>query len=55
MKNLNKIWITGSNGMVGKAIIKNLASKKKYTILKTTRKDFDQTNQMETAKWIKKK
>ena len=49
----NKIWITG-NGMVGKALVKNLSKDKKYEILTTTKKKLDQTNQKITDNWIKK-
>lgn len=49
---MNKIWITG-NGMVGKALAKNLANNKNYELLFTTKTELDQTNQEKTNKWIK--
>jgi nucleoside-diphosphate-sugar epimerase len=35
MKN-NKIWITGSNGMVGQALNRSLVKKNNYEVIKTT-------------------
>tara|TARA_B100001989_G_C24545991_1_gene470808 strand:+ start:523 stop:1452 length:930 start_codon:yes stop_codon:yes gene_type:complete len=49
-----KIWITGANGMVGRALVKKVEKNKKYEVLKTSRKNFDQTNQQKTENWIKK-
>lgn len=49
-----KIWITGSLGMVGQSLIKRLEKEKNYQILKTSRKIFDQTNQLKTVNWVKK-
>jgi GDP-L-fucose synthase len=48
----NKIWITGSNGMVGQALNRSLVKKNNYEVIKTTRKNFDQTNQNKTKNWI---
>jgi dTDP-4-dehydrorhamnose reductase len=45
MKNKNKIWITGSNGMVGQAIKRFISKSQSYNILESTKEDFDQTNQ----------
>ena len=53
MKMKNKVWITG-NGMVGKALAKNLANNKKYELLSTTKTELDQTNQEKTHDWVKK-
>ena len=47
-----KVWITGANGMVGQSLSRNLMHKINYDVLKTTRKDFDQTNQLKTKNWI---
>ena len=49
---MNKIWITG-NGMVGKALAKNLANNQNYKLLFTTKSELDQTDQEKTDKWIK--
>jgi len=54
MMKKNKIWITGSNGMVGQALIRNLSENKNYNILKTSRKNLDQTNQLKTNNWVTK-
>jgi len=48
----NKIWITGSNGMVGQALSRYLMQKNNYEVIKTTRRNFDQTNQNKTKNWI---
>ena len=48
----NKIWITGSNGLVGSTLINVISSNDKYEVLKTSRKDFDQTEQSEVRKWV---
>tara|TARA_B110000240_G_scaffold32688_1_gene35322 strand:+ start:1090 stop:2031 length:942 start_codon:yes stop_codon:yes gene_type:complete len=52
MMKKNKIWITGSNGMVGQALNRSLVKKNNYEVIKTTRKNFDQTNQNKTKNWI---
>tara|TARA_Y100000992_G_scaffold295549_1_gene256602 strand:+ start:335 stop:1258 length:924 start_codon:yes stop_codon:yes gene_type:complete len=49
----DKIWITG-DGMVGKALVKTLSNEKKYEVIVTNRKNFDQTSQKKTDEWIKK-
>ena len=54
MTKQKRLWVTGANGMVGQAIIRNLSLNKKYHVLPTTRKNFDQTNQLDTLKWVKK-
>ena len=54
MKNKNKVWITGINGMVGQALKRSISKSKSYNVLESSRKDFDQTNQYETTKWLKK-
>ena len=54
MKKKNKIWITGVNGMVGQALNRILMKNTNYDVLKTTRKNLDQTNQNKTQKWIAK-
>jgi GDP-L-fucose synthase len=54
MKNKNKIWITGSNGMVGQAIKRFISKSQSYNILESTKEDFDQTNQYETKRWLEK-
>ena len=54
MKSKNKVWITGINGMVGQALKRSISKSKSYNILESSRKDFDQTNQYETTKWLKK-
>tara|TARA_Y100000389_G_scaffold203929_1_gene254148 strand:- start:3451 stop:4377 length:927 start_codon:yes stop_codon:yes gene_type:complete len=51
MKMKNKVWITG-NGMVGKALAKNLVSNRDYDLLSTTKSELDQTNQEKTDAWI---
>ena len=38
--------------MVGQSLSRNLMHKINYDVLKTTRKDFDQTNQLKTKNWI---
>jgi GDP-L-fucose synthase len=50
---LDKIYIAGQEGMLGKAII-NLFRKKKLNIISCTRSDLDLTNQEEVLKWFKK-
>ena len=52
--NKKKIWITGAQGMVGQSIDRFLLKTKKYLVLKTSRKDFDQSNQVKTKNWIVK-
>ncbi len=54
MKSKNKVWITGIKGMVGQALKRSISKSKSYNILESSRKDFDQTNQYETTKWLKK-
>ena len=48
----DKIWITGANGMVGKSLANNIRKQKEYTLIETTRSDFDQTNQEALDKWF---
>ena len=51
-----KIYVAGSNGMVGSAICRLLEkrgfSKKKRTLLKTSRYDLDLTDQINVKKWF---
>ena len=47
-----KIWITGHNGMVGRALLKKL-KKMKYKILHVDRKKLDLRIQSDVDKWIK--
>jgi len=49
-----KLWVTGANGMVGQAILRKCSKDKKYEVLATTKNDFDQTNQLNTFKWLDK-
>jgi GDP-L-fucose synthase len=51
MKMKNKVWITG-NGMVGKALAKNLVNNRDYDLLSTTKSELDQTNQEKTDNWV---
>ena len=48
-----KIWIAGHNGMVGKAILRNL-KKKNLEIITVEKESLDLTNQSETFNWIRK-
>ncbi len=48
----NKVWITGSNGMVGKSLLNHLSNNSEYSLVKTTRNDFDQTNQKAVNNWF---
>ena len=48
-----KIWVAGHNGMVGKAILKNL-TRNNLKVITVDKKSLDLTNQSETFKWIKK-
>lgn len=48
------IWVTGPNGMVGKAVIKELKGKCKK-ILYTSKKKLNLTNQTRVNNWIEKK
>ena len=48
----NRLWITGSNGLVGSSLVRVIADNNHYEILKTSRKDFDQTQQSEVKKWV---
>ena len=51
--NLNKkIWIAGHNGMVGRAIMKKLLSRK-LNVLTVDKSDLDLTNQNQTFNWVK--
>ena len=40
--------------MVGQALKRSISKSKSYNVLESSRKDFDQTNQYETTKWLKK-
>ncbi len=48
----NKIWITGANGMVGKSLSNTLRNNSKYELLRTTKNDFDQTDQEALYRWF---
>lgn len=48
-----KIWIPGSAGMLGQAILKNI-DKKKYEVFKTTRKQINLFNKTKIENFIKK-
>ena len=48
-----KIWITGHKGMLGSAILKNI-NKKKYQVLKVTKKQLDLINQKHVLNWCSK-
>jgi GDP-L-fucose synthase len=48
----SKILVAGANGMVGSAIVRNLASKGYTNIIKGTRDDVDFTNQDETERYF---
>ena len=50
----NRLWITGSNGLVGGSLARIIADNNNYEILSTSRKDFDQTQQSEVKKWVSK-
>ncbi|MEC7885817.1 MAG: GDP-L-fucose synthase [Pseudomonadota bacterium] len=50
----NRLWITGSNGLVGSSLARIIADNNHYEILSTSRKDFDQTQQSEVKKWVSK-
>lgn len=47
------IWVTGPNGMVGKAVIKELEGKCKK-ILYASKKKLNLTNQIKVNKWVNK-
>ena len=47
-----KIWVAGHNGMVGKAILKNL-TRNNLKVITVDKKSLDLTNQSETFKWVK--
>ncbi len=55
MKNKEKIYIAGHNGMIGSAILKSLKNKKKYKLIFENKKKLDLTNQNEVFKFLKKK
>ena len=50
--NKKKIWIAGHNGMVGRAIMKKLHSRK-LNVLTVDKTDLDLTNQNQTFNWVK--
>ena len=50
--NKKKIWIAGHNGMVGRAIMKKLLSRK-LNVLSVNKTDLDLTNQNQTFNWVK--
>ena len=50
--NKKKIWIAGHNGMVGRAIMKKLLSRK-LNILTVDKTNLDLTNQNQTFNWVK--
>tara|TARA_Y200000002_G_scaffold71953_2_gene56341 strand:- start:1288 stop:2232 length:945 start_codon:yes stop_codon:yes gene_type:complete len=51
--NMKKIWITASDGMVGKSLIRRLKNDNKYKVISTNRRDFDQTIQASVEEWLK--
>ena len=55
MKNKEKIYIAGHNGMIGSAILKSLKNKRKYKLIFENKKKLDLTNQNEVFKFLKKK
>ena len=50
---LDKIYIAGQEGMLGRAIL-NLFRKKKLNVLSCLRNEIDLTNQEEVLRWFKK-
>lgn len=52
MEKNSKILVAGANGMVGRAIVRNLESKGYGNIIKGTRQDVDFTNQEEVEKYF---
>ena len=52
MKSDSRILIAGANGMVGRAIVRNLESKGYTNIIKGTRDDVDFTNQDEVERYF---
>ena len=50
--NKKKVWIAGHNGMVGRAIMKKLISRK-LNVLTVNKSVLDLTNQSQTFNWIK--
>ena len=48
----NKIWITGSNGLVGSTLINVISSNDKYEVLKTSEKILTKLNEVEVRKWV---
>lgn len=52
MKSDSKILVAGANGMVGRAIVRNLESKGYTNIIKGTRDDVDFTNQDEVERYF---
>ena len=52
MKSDSKILVAGANGMVGRAIVRNLENKGYTNIIKGTRDDVDFTNQDEVERYF---
>ena len=52
MKNDSRILVAGANGMVGRAIVRNLEGKGYNNIIKGTRDDVDFTNQDEVERYF---
>lgn len=52
MKSDSRILVAGANGMVGRAIVRNLESKGYINIIKGTRDDVDFTNQDEVERYF---
>ena len=55
MKNKEKIYVAGHNGMIGSAIIKNLKKNKKYKLIYQTKNKLNLTNQKDVFNFLKTK
>ena len=49
----SKVWVTGHNGMLGSAMVRNLKGKDAQ-VLVTTRKEVDLSNQAQVYEWMDK-
>ena len=52
MKNKEKIYVAGHNGMIGSAIIKNLKKNKKYKLIYQTKNKLNLTNQKDVFNFL---
>ena len=53
MKNKEKIYIAGHNGMIGSAILKILKKNKKFKLIYETKNNLNLTNQKDVFRFLK--